>query len=842
MRKTTDKQASCFFRSINGTKGVISIMLALLMMPMLSIALILVESARYQSAIETLEELLDSAGLSTLADYDSYLEDRFGVLALSQADDASETFSGYLQKNMNLEGNSVTMNSVEAVGCYDLGNADILKQQLLEYSELIVPTQAVYDIADLGDIISNLEGELGEKMQKIINTSEVIGAGGELASDFAKFVKKMKEHQEKYDETKQAETDYETAYTAFEDAVLILASEIRSAKEDQGDSDDPEDIYDRASVQDALQAVEEKRDEYRDAADTFASKLDSFGENTTGLIGTLETLCSDVNDIKRSYGKATDNKSDSITDTSVEWLIDVIEEVGDIMTEAWGDTYDDKVNQEVESLENQQADLCTLTPKSWVDETITQDDVSDRFGPISIDSLEAYSDIAEIIAGKMMGEDSEEETTSALEDAENILDLVDNLLDISLVYDTALNALVPSSSLYNSEVSSELYGELISDSLNNLLTAFHDVYQSVANLTSENKNIFGQILAVFTFIWNLVKALAKLLLAIAEFLGAIVLFVGDIVAGLATLTCNGISELYNSLLLTGYAGYTLPNRTNYDSGKTLTGYSYSKVFEDLAGGSQTHRLSASLKNWAATGTVTQSHPLFYGAEMEYIAIGTQDEIDNQSAAFFAIYLLRLVMDFEPVCSDGWVQMEVELANAASMGTAGTILQFVIVLLEPLLDTIILVNGGKEYMFKDTIYLTPAGLLMFAQDLGKNSGLADSIKTDISDGVNEYQRYQSWLSSGTASTLSPSGILNMSYAETMMLLCLLTVDQDTLLVRIQNLIQMEGAYYYRNKFDFTLDHAYTYIHSSFSGVLNPLFQLDQLGDGPFAITRSQYTGY
>ena len=79
-------------RYINGTKGVISIFLAICMLPGLSINFLLIEAVRYQSAIEMLEELIDNAGLSTLADYDSYMEERFGLLSLSQKNEPKDTF------------------------------------------------------------------------------------------------------------------------------------------------------------------------------------------------------------------------------------------------------------------------------------------------------------------------------------------------------------------------------------------------------------------------------------------------------------------------------------------------------------------------------------------------------------------------------------------------------------------------------------------------------------------------------------------------------------------------------------------------------------------------------
>lgn len=83
---------------VNGTKGMISIFLALVMSPLLSVSLLLVESARYQSTIQMVEEIMDCAGFSSLAEYDEYLDSRFGTMAVSQKEDINSTFSNYMKK------------------------------------------------------------------------------------------------------------------------------------------------------------------------------------------------------------------------------------------------------------------------------------------------------------------------------------------------------------------------------------------------------------------------------------------------------------------------------------------------------------------------------------------------------------------------------------------------------------------------------------------------------------------------------------------------------------------------------------------------------------------------
>ena len=64
-------------------KGTVTIFLALVTTPLLMFTLMLVESVRYQSEIETMLELMDNASLSTLANYDEFMQKRFGLLSIS---------------------------------------------------------------------------------------------------------------------------------------------------------------------------------------------------------------------------------------------------------------------------------------------------------------------------------------------------------------------------------------------------------------------------------------------------------------------------------------------------------------------------------------------------------------------------------------------------------------------------------------------------------------------------------------------------------------------------------------------------------------------------------------
>ena len=117
MKKTTftDRTKKFFEKYFNGWKGTISIFLVIIMSPMLSIAMALSEGARYQSAVEMMKETIDASAFSTIGDYDSYLDERFGLMGISQENDINSNFSFYMEQNVNALGKTATINSDTAL-------------------------------------------------------------------------------------------------------------------------------------------------------------------------------------------------------------------------------------------------------------------------------------------------------------------------------------------------------------------------------------------------------------------------------------------------------------------------------------------------------------------------------------------------------------------------------------------------------------------------------------------------------------------------------------------------------------------------------------------------------
>lgn len=81
------------------TKGVISVFLIIIMLPLLTSAVILVDGTRYHSANMMAQEAGDLAAYSTIANYNVDLKDEFGLFAIDD-ENISETFKKYFTETL----------------------------------------------------------------------------------------------------------------------------------------------------------------------------------------------------------------------------------------------------------------------------------------------------------------------------------------------------------------------------------------------------------------------------------------------------------------------------------------------------------------------------------------------------------------------------------------------------------------------------------------------------------------------------------------------------------------------------------------------------------------------
>ncbi len=787
-------------------KGAVSILLALVISPLLSVSLLLVESVRYQHAYEAAQEVIDGSAFAALAGYDSYLDERFGLLAVEQKEEIDESFGKYLDKNIDLLGKNVTVNSKNATGKLALTDLDVFKQQLLEYSEISVAVEVATEGIDLDKLLKELSEALNlkEVTKEIENLEKTV----DVAQNIEKIVESLVDLIDINSQFQAAKQTYETEYSDFKDTLLDLVKDLKTAEQNLSDGASPEDAYKDSDVKEDIKQAEKDCDAYKKSAEDLKDIFEKLSEAISSLHSAAKGLASSIE--KLNTAVTEESLAEKCTISTKEWIKSIVEEILKVMDELVAENYQQMVKDDKKKLEDQIEKL-----QEFDDMTVKSDwnesKIEAEYGPVSILSIkdnmsEKLNMLINILNEKTDVSESAKTTMSAF------VDLIGTIMDFSGIYDSSLNAKVSESGMVSIQ-SPDLSSQLTMDSITDLVNACKELSGSFKE--SGIKKLV-----------KLVKAVVKLLKALVEFLAAVVTWVGRTLYRFVSYVASGPKEWYNSILLYGYGAYNMPNRTTARTGKTLTGYAFSKI-ADLTGGVGSKSLTGAFKSLESIGDVSGTDKCFKGAETEYLIVGSTSELMNQSVTFFDLYLLRLVLDLYPVLKNDQVK---QIAGMAGPGS--WVVLVAVILGEPLLDSIMLVNGQPEYIFKKTVYLSYSGMPNLLKHLVKASGLATSLQDNLKKAIDIKNGEPKW-----------EGLFEASYTEHMLLLLMLSVSPETYLKRLQNVVQMEAACKYESEYEFKLDKAYSYIYSEVEYFLNPMVNLDSLNNnGLFKATCKRYCGY
>ena len=531
-------------------------------------------------------------------------------------------------------------------------------------------------------------------------------------------------------------------------------------------------------------------------------------ESLTGLLGTLKSIADSVH-------KNKDNIEDGdlaaqCTTSTDEWIIAAIDEALTQLNNMVSPDLKDKVNADVTKLQQLSNNLTGFNAKNDISSTTTVDTLQDKYKYVKVESLAIPSNIDSVLSSIQTNLDNKSSNINT-EGASNFLDLVGQVMNLSGIYDSSMNAVLTNGVLYNSNVPQNLSTTLLLNSMTNLVNAGNNFVEGI-----KSKSIFGIV--------NVLLAIKDVYAAEAQFLGAVVTWIGNSAKNLFAFVSGGFNEMYNNLLLYGYGVYNLPNRVSIDGGKTLYGYSYSEVFS-LAGGTYSKSLTGALSNIGnISSNVNGSDTMFKGAEGEYLVIGSNNEIQNQVGTFFNLYMLRFLLDIIPVFKDAQLT-----SISAAAGPLAWLVKVAAAIVEPMIDSILLVNGRKVYLIKKSIWLSYTGVSSLVQELLSCSGISSAFTDKIKDTIKA--------ADGVAKM---KGKLNMDYNEHLMILMAMSVDQTRYLQRLQNVIQMEGLKKYNNSF--SLDKSYTMIKAEVDYTLNPMFNVGLTNGGYFNKKAVKYVGY
>lgn len=650
--------------------------------------------------------------------------------------------------------------------------------------------------------------------------------GSGFISEVADLVEEINGVQRDFDTYKQEVSSYVSAYTDFESKALALKDALQTAEDSLIDTEEEiqEEIYKDSEVQAKINDLKSSRDDYKKSLDDLKKIHSTIKNKCVSIFNSLKDLRSDYQDFEALFEDNESADTDvgdtckQLTDASTSYTEEVAKGLMEVFEKDIIDNFEDDLTKVENELDLQKTDLDGLDQR-LADKVITSDwtqqEIRRDYGNVDVSGIE---EINEKFNSSLDGHEPPEGETQR-ETLEDLAGILDSLLGLQLFYDPNLDSVVSESvAPYNANPNVSSRVEASS------LTSLAQYCKDLGSILFSNENIFVKI---FKFLRSIVKFIE----ALAEFLAAIVAVFLDTLDKVFEKLADP-QNWYNDLLQYGYALYTLPNRITYSNKSALTGYSFSKIY-DAAGGRNLG--SGVVGGLLQLGQVPEegSDKMFKGAEAEYILVGMNNEAVNQQVAFFDLYALRFLLDLGAVLSDGEIT-----AMAATIGPFGIILQILFAMIEPFIDSFLLVNGQTVPLVKSDVYMSPTGLTKL---IPKVSGMITfkKILTDAKEKVDKASG-QKTNSSGSTSSSTGLEIFNFSYQEHLLLLMILCVKEDTYWSRLKNIITMEAK---NEDDDFRLEKAYTYVNVDVTYTLNPLFNLDVLTQSGLFTTRGKrYVGY
>ena len=379
----------------------------------------------------------------------------------------------------------------------------------------------------------------------------------------------------------------------------------------------------------------------------------------------------------------------------------------------------------------------------------------------------------------------------------------------------------------------------------NILKTIGDIFGGFVTLQTDILKITNpvglvlNILNIGNIIKEIMTTVEKIATAIRDFVG----YMCDFVASAAT-------AVGNKIIVSGYMSYMTSNRTSVGDSSPLNGADYNmrKQVPQVAGISvpvlsDLQALFNAMKGAASGGTDL----CFYGAETEYLLIGSTSEYVNQLGAFGEVYLTRLLMNLAPVLTN---QEVMEIASAT--GPFAPLVYIAFVVLEPFVDTILLVNGGDIPFWKLKLYLTPSGipdLVTSVVDIGIAEAKAKEWQQQYKDklGDSYTEPPEAPESSGLVKKFGET-VNTVTYQQMLFLLMLVFYSQDTLVSRFSDIVEMEAIEYEKNTVVgadgiFDLDYSYTFIRAEGVFTMNEFIPLSDSDIGlSHAKRRIVYRGY
>lgn len=301
------------------SRGVITVMLTVILVPILACSSVLVELARYRSYKNLYDEIAELSALSALSDYDTELYSQYGLLGMSQ--NQSAKVASYVQANLNTDlGVFQRFASPASVGVstdmlYSLANTQVLERQILEAEKIQGPLSLATGILSGGDLtLDSLLKKIQESIEKAIPGYKMIKSISKSASNLAdvadavttiieereKWQTKADEYTDKYREFATAMNGYmeaRNAQAAAESSFHEAENAYNASVDEEGNGDEGlKNNRDEAAeiLEEAEAAVEEAAGKLALAKTAYMSSIDALRTQADSFFKAVEDLAKDA--------------------------------------------------------------------------------------------------------------------------------------------------------------------------------------------------------------------------------------------------------------------------------------------------------------------------------------------------------------------------------------------------------------------------------------------------------------------------------------------------------------------------------------------------------------------
>ena len=825
-------------------RGAVTIFLAICISPILTTTAFMLELNRLNSVVSILDELIGVSAISTLANYDEFLKDRFGLLAVTQDHELDEIFGTYFDVNVGIMGNAINAERTNFAvsGAFPLSDIEVLNRQIMEFSAFNAPLTLVDDLLISG-VIKKLEslGNIGTMFS-------FVGNSADLADNALALVDSFENLQEQNAILERKKTEYTNSFNNFSNAVRQLAEALQNQPEPLDDDD----------------ATEEEIDEREQEIETHANTITNLTNTVRQRRDAYLALCREIRTLLAEYIAVLD-----ASDAAVQGIVSSAYAAGsDLFALSQANTVDElqnSVNDFSNALSNHEGpinDAFMSASNMWAQESINlgmHQTVQDIVG--NIGSSGASNKVAgarsELAAAIQNFDTQIQRIQNELPVASNNFFINNNNyanfldgLDANWFHFARITGYIPDGELDDFATSQ---GESIATSgILEMLGAFIAIFDRMMgmdlffnrNLTANldlgyyaamgglpgfgNDSMMMEVVDAFIRVntsaasvieaigsarWyrpfsslrDIIRSVRELFRSIRDLIDTIIYFFRYVARNIIDLFTD-----YERWLLTIYSAYNMPARTDFlpsrSAGETMTGISFNQWF--APSGSFFNDLVLGGNMFTQANAWGHNALRFDGAMLEYIMFGSPSEIANQLYTFFALFLFRLALSLPAVLANPFVQSIAGKVGAVTFGIGYPIMLVVFILMEALMDTFLLVNGAKTPFIKLSPFVSPLGLVDFLSRLG---GLI--LATD-KDGLQNI--LNGVMDLGSEATAAKNHV-NLDYRAYCFLLMLVLNSREQQLASIQNIIQMEAYYHYNGRNNvrgfgsrFMVREAYTFV--------------------------------